>query len=192
MGLMVESGEWAEYRFFQELRRLDRVARYGASAASSGVSPSSLALPSDDQVALGRRVEVMAAEILGERGHTAYLTSHKRAWDLSVGGARVEVKGARWDGRRYQAAIRNHQADVVLMACLDDGALAHRGAGDDGVAGWFVIPAAAVGGRRNLAIWSRDPLQYIGRWTRWLEAWDVVDEAVAAAGPYVQLRLLEV
>jgi hypothetical protein len=180
--LWVGSCEWLEYRFHQELRRFDRVARFGTP---------SLALPlggggeRDDRMVVGRRVETLAAELLADRGYPVQLTSHKKAWDLYAGGAHVEVKAARWHpspkGGRYQVAIRNHRADLVLMACV----------GEDGqVWAWFVIPGQAIGHRRNLAIWSVDPRAYGGQWAPYLEAWDIADRVIAAAGPFPAQLLL--
>jgi hypothetical protein len=91
----------------------------------------------------------------------------------------VEVKAARWHpaprGGRYQVAIRNHRADLVLMACVGE---------DDQVWAWFVIPKVAIGRRRNLAIWSVDPRAYSGRWAPYLEAWYIADQVITAAGPF--------
>jgi hypothetical protein len=47
-----------------------------------------------------------------------------------------------------------------------------------------VIPREAIGQRRNLAIWSMDPRAYSGRWATFLEAWDIADRVIAAAGPF--------
>jgi hypothetical protein len=172
--LGIDSCEWVEYRFHQELRRFDRVARFGTPSASSPDGNR------DDRMVVGRRVEAIAAELLADRGYPVQLTSHKKAWDLYAGGAHVEVKAARWHpalrGKgRYQVAIRNHRADLVLMACVGE---------DDQVWAWFVIPGQAIGHRRNLAIWSVDPRAYGGQWAPYLEAWDIADRVIAAAGPF--------
>ncbi len=187
--LQIDSCEWLEYRFHQELRRFDRVARFGSALTPAlryaPGTPSPLGRggrgvrAQDDRMVVGRRVEAIAAELLADRGYPVQLTSHKKAWDLYAGGAHVEVKAARWHaaprGGRYQVAIRNHRADLVLMACV----------GEDGqVWAWFVIPGEAIGRRRNLAIWSVDPRAYSGQWAPYLEAWDIADRVIAAAGPF--------
>lgn len=132
---------------------------------------------------LGRRVEALAAEALRERGHCVIMTSHKTAYDILAGGLRIEVKAARRyrnkRSGRYQAAIRNHRADLLIMACCD---------GTE-VSAWFIIPAAALEGQRNLAIWS-DPREYSGKWAPYLGRWDIADRAIKAAGPHpAQLTL---
>jgi hypothetical protein len=79
--LWVGSCEWLEYRFHQELRRFDRVARFGTPSAPSPDGKQ------DDRMVVGRRVEAIAADLLADRGYPVQLTSHKKAWDLYAGGA---------------------------------------------------------------------------------------------------------
>ena len=170
MELATRTSEWQEYRFHQHLRYLDQLARWAPWPAEKS---------EDDRMALGRRVEVLAAELLADRGYPVGLTPHKRGWDIQAGGARVEVKAARWyphrRGGRYQAAMHNGQADLVLFACVGEGCR---------VWAWFVIPGEAIGGRRNVSIWSMDPYAYAGQWAGYLERWDLADEVIGRAGPY--------
>lgn len=172
MELVTQTSEWLEHEFFQGLRRLDAVSRWAPWAADDEAA--------DDRKALGRRVERLAAELVADRGWPVCLTGDQRHWDLWAGGAKVEVKAARWypapsGGGRYQVMIRNGQADLFLVACVGD---------DEQVWAWFVIPARAVGARRNIAVTSPDPRAYQGRWARYLERWELVDEAAEAAGPF--------
>lgn len=157
--LITDSVQWLEFKFFQDLQRQQQAAKY--------------AKPQDNYTALGRRVEWLAADILADRGHPVHLTTHKCPWDLWCGGLKVEVKGARWKGHRYQAALRNQQADVVLLACIRG----HR------VVGWFILPQTALVDRSNIAIWTREPRKYGGRWAAYYNRWDVLDNLIRQAGP---------
>lgn len=172
MELVTRTGEWLEYEFFQGLRRLDAVARWARWASPPAEEP-------DDRKVMGRQVERLAADLIADRGWPVQMAGGNEAWDVWAGGAKVEIKAARWYtngeyGGRYQAMIRNGQADLVVMACVDD----------DQVWAWFLIPAAVIGKRRNIAISSLDPRAYQGQWARYLERWDLVDEVVEAAGAY--------
>jgi len=169
----IDFDEWTEQRFYNHLAHLDQVARFAPWPEAE----------TDDRMELGRRVETLAAEVLSERGHNVILTSHKAAYDILAGGLRVEVKAARRyphtnGGGRYQANVHN-RADLLVLACC-------RG---HEVMGWFIIPAAEIGRRRNLAIWS-EPEAYAGKWSTFLDRWDIADEAIQAAGPHpAQLTL---
>ncbi len=133
--------------------------------------------------AFGRWVERQAAEIVSLRGWPTAMTTHRAAFDLWAGGARLEIKAAHWDGHRYQAHIRPGQAaacDLLLLACCGHGC----------IVGWFVIPSAEIGDIVNLAITS-GPARYTGRWSTWFERWELVDCA-ARRGVYpAQLALFE-
>jgi len=152
-----------EHNFHRWLRRLDVISRWVPYRSGQ-----------DDRVAMARRVESIAADILSFRGHVVHLTTHTCPWDIWAGGAKVEVKAARWCVQRYQAAVRNHQADLLLLACVTK----------PGDLVWFVIPGRAVGQRRNLAIWSYNPSDYSGQWAKYLGAWDVADRIIERAGAY--------
>ena len=99
---------------------------------------------------------------------------HKEHFDLLAQGVRIEVKAAVWGGRQYLANMHDNQADIVVMACLDMcemGLVAPR---------FFVIPFDMVGGQRTITIKPRDPTGHVGRWMRYFEAWEIVDELVSA------------
>ena len=156
--------EFAEQRFFDHLARLDQLARWAPAPYHSQNWEST--------VSFGRSVEVLAAELLRDRGHQVAMTGHQDHHDLWVGGARVEVKSSRWDGARFQFNLRRSRADVYLLATV----------ADDVVLDWYVVPSEAIEGRRHVAIWNADPDAYHGRWASYRDAWELVDEAVREAG----------
>jgi hypothetical protein len=83
------------------------------------------------------------------------------------------------NGGRYQATIRNREADVLLFVAVN-GSDHH-----------FIIPMDAIGQRTQIAITSYDVTAYGGQWASYLEAWDVLQEAVKAAPPRpIQLSLI--
>jgi len=97
-------------------------------------------------------------------------------YDLWAGGARVEVKAARWKehargGGWYQADVRPSQEFDLLLFCAANG-----------TAHWYVVPCEAVGGRRTISVCSYRPEQSRGWLRRFLERWDVADEVVRSAG----------
>lgn len=129
---------------------------------------------------------------LHDRGLTdVHRTTDNAPFDLWVCGVRVEVKAARWEqrtpygkrgkGGRFQAHMRNHQADVIFFVAVN-------GRDHD-----FIIPQEAVGHRKTLEISSYDVSAYRGQWRPWLEAWDVLQGAIEATPDRPrQLQLLEV
>jgi len=155
-------GEWRDQAGVDYLRQIDRGARWSRPA---GHRPN--------LVAWGKRIEAIAATILADRGHQVNLTTHKASFDLWAGSLRVEVKASRWSGHRYQFNTRNG-CQLYLLACVGDGG---------GILGWFVVPARAVAGRANLAIWSKDPAAYHGQWSQYFERWSLADALIEAAGP---------
>lgn len=167
----INSCEWQEFVFFQSLWRIQMAWRWGRRDQ-----------PADDRMQLGRRVERLAAAILRERGALVSITSHKAHFDIQANGATVEVKAARWDGRRYQWNLRDSQAELYLLACVVDDCVAH----------WFIVPAAALDGRgRNLACWAEDPAYTTGWLARYLETWELADRAIDAGAHPWQLPLFE-
>ena len=78
------------------------------------------------------------------------------------------VKAARWHGLRYQAAIRNHKADLLLFACKTP----------VGALDWFVIPSDAYAGVSNIAVWTVDPSEHAGQWFDYYKAWWWVEAIV--------------
>lgn len=173
--LLSDSVQWQEYRFHQHLRWLDQLARWARPRNKQA-----------DCTAFGKRIETLAGDILADRGHSVHQTTYKAPFDLWAGGLKVEVKGAHWTAKqggkgRYQACIRNHRADVYLLACADGG---HQ------VVGWFIIPAEAIGDKANVTITHPDPGQYAGQWAQYYQAWDILDGLVRRAGEHPQqLRL---
>ncbi len=90
--------------------------------------------------------------------------------------ARIEAKLAQHSqdqkGRnRYQAAIYNHQADLLIFIARDKDGHDHP----------FIIPMSAVTPRRNISIWSRNPEDYSGQWAPYLNTWERLDQAIQAA-----------
>ena len=136
----------------------------------------------DKNLALARRAEAEIMQRAGQRGYRSAQTTHKAPFDLWIEGVRVEVKAATWreakNGARYQACIRQHQADILIFDCIN------------GTDHFFIIPMAEITPRRNIAVWSYDPADYSGQWTPYLEAWPLLDQAVSQAGADWQPPLL--
>jgi hypothetical protein len=164
--------DWAEHAFFQGMLAIERAWRYGSRNEVGGT---------DDTMQLGRRVEQLAADLLAGRGAIVSLTRHKEHFDIQANGAHIEVKSARWDGRRWQWNMRASQADVYLLACVADNLIQD----------WFVIPADAIEDRRHVAIWNADPASYAGQWAAYHEAWDLIDRAIAEGAHPWQMPLLQ-
>ena len=85
-------------------------------------------------------------------------------------GARISLFNQAIAGSRYQYDVRHHdKADIFLLIARN---------GQD----WpFVIPAADIAPRRNIAVWSVCPDRYRGRWAEYLNAWDHLHQAIAGA-----------
>ncbi len=133
----------------------------------------------DPRRELADQVEMMVADLLVGQGYFCVPTRHKEHFDLLVEGIRVEVKAANWDGKKYTCQLRNNQADVLVWGCFNS------------AAHWFVIPFGEVAGRSALKISQHDPREYVGRWTRWYGAWNVIGELVAAGCNVWQPALME-
>ena len=118
--------------------------------------------------------------ILTGRGYRVSRTKAGSPFDLWVEGARVEVKAARWHEPpgRYQAAIRNHAADVLIFDCINGDHHLH------------IIPMPAVDPHRSIAVWSYDPAKSGGQWVQFLEAWNELEKVIEAANHTWQLPLL--
>lgn len=128
-------------------------------------------------VPFAKEIELLVRSELRRQGYRVKWTGFNEPFDLLVDGRlRVEVKGARVaykaDRRnyRYQARVRNTDADVLVMVCVDE----------DGCNHFFVIPAEQIQ-TGNLSIANRDPASYGGRWSDFYGAWDRVKEALASA-----------
>ena len=135
----------------------------------------------DHRNPLARYMVRYVRDKLTERGHIVAGMRHKAAFDLCDQGVRIEVKVSRWDDRenRYEVNLRDNDADVLVFGCLD------------GDLHCFVIPFDQVAGKTVIKITSHDPVDYMGQWMRWYEAWDVIDELVAAGRNAWQPELLE-
>ena len=126
-------------------------------------------------VAMEREVQNRLADL----GYVVTGTSHKAHFDLLVCGVRVEVKASVWSGARYGAALRDSDADVLVLGCL----------GAD--LRFFVIPFDQVRGLSYLKITSRDPANYKGRFAPFLGAWGVIEQAVQSGVNAWQMSLFE-
>jgi hypothetical protein len=130
------------------------------------------------QRAAERQAVAFVRRELQKRGLHVALTVKNAPFDAWVGveptgpAFRLEIKGATWTANRYQAAIRNHTADLLIWDCING---SHHP---------FIIPMAAIRPRRNVAVWSADPAAYGGRWAEFLDAWQYVDRALTEARPH--------
>lgn len=122
----------------------------------------------DPRRVLARQVERAVRDRLERLGFTVSKTFHQCSYDLLVNGIRVEVKAARWDGRRYECNLRSNDADVLVFACID------------GDTHFFVLPFDQVKGKTVIKITQHDPRDFLGSLIRWYEAWDIIDDLVRA------------
>jgi hypothetical protein len=124
-----------------------------------------------------RRVEKRAVDLVVELarglGYRVNFTVKNSSFDLWIEGARTEVKGSTWKeskgGSRYQAAIRNHDCDLLIFDCIN---------GTDHL---HFIPSQAIGQRKNIAVWSYAPEDSTGLWRPYLEQVDYLHQAIQAA-----------
>jgi hypothetical protein len=133
---------------------------------------------------MGKADKVFANEIcrevrqrLIERNYTVRFTGDNDHFDLWCNGARIEVKASRYTAQGYRFNMRSNDADVLILACQNS--RLH----------FFVIPFGLVRGKCYVKIPSHDPEQYVGMYTCFFEAWEVVDEAVARSPERYQLAL---
>ena len=134
--------------------------------------------------AVEKAAEDAIVAMLRRAGYTVEKTSYKAPFDLFVNGVRVEVKGATWHNRRnhhskgrYQARIHNHEFDILILDCING---SHH---------FFVIPNPAIFPRKHIEIPSYDVAEYTGHLKPYLEAWEVLQEAVEALQRNYQLSL---
>ncbi len=125
---------------------------------------------------VAKKARYVAADLIRQQG---YRVSHGVSGKLWVTDgqrvAQVEAKLARHGrdqrGRdRYQAAIYNHAADVLIF-------IARNEEGDYP----FIIPMSDITPRRNISIWSRNPEDYSGQWAPYLNDWERLEQAIQAA-----------
>lgn len=69
------------------------------------------------------------------------------------------MKTSRWDGQRYQFALRGSDADLLVLVCWN------------GAPHCYVIPFRLAKRLTFIKITSRDPAQYAGQWARFYEDW---------------------
>lgn len=148
-------------RLHQQALELERQARFARFIS-----------PRDYRKLARRGVDVVIA-LAHELGYRVNVTVNNSPFDLWIEGCRVEVKASEWyeNGRsgRYQAALRNHQCDLLVFDCVN---------GTDHL---HFIPQAALGQRRNIAVWSYDPAQSGGLWRPYLEEPMYLHQAIQAA-----------
>lgn len=158
MALQVTEADLA--RFFQRIRQEQQRARFARRDA-------------DPRRVLAGRIEQQVKARLEALGYRVSKTGHNERWDLWCEGVRLEVKASHWPGR-YQANLRGNDADLLVLACVNDGV------------SFFVIPWGEVAGQRGLTIRAEEPARTMGRWARYYEAWELVGELVAnpPAGPW--------
>lgn len=127
-------------------------------------------LPSrpDPRRVLAHRVERMVAWRLDALGWKTIKQHHNAPFDLLAtrGGVsiRIEVKASIWDGGRYQAQLRSNDADVLIIGCINEGI------------SFLVIPFAVVKGQHVVTVRWEHPGEYAGKFSNWIEAWDVLDD----------------
>jgi hypothetical protein len=156
---MIDDPAYTLYQMHRRFRDAQQRARFVFSRARSD----------DPRKELAGMAEHAALTLLQAMGYRVTRCGYNAAFDLWVEGARVEVKAATWSGGRYQAQIRNHDADLLLFCCQTP----------DGSLEWFVIPAWAYAGVSNIAVWTRKPAAYGGQWCEYYRAWWFVDATVS-------------
>jgi len=133
--------------------------------------------PMDERRALANSAEREAIVRLLLDGYTVHRMPHNARYDVLLDyRVRCEVKCSRWtpsarrNRGRFQMCYHN-AADVVLWLLANTGT-------------WFVLPVAALGNRRNVAIFTRTPdaiRDYTGQWAQYRGAWPVLAELVHQA-----------
>lgn len=111
----------------------------------------------------------VAEENLRRRHKLVIRAGHSVHPDLVVAGCLlVKIRASLWVAHahgagRYQFSTRQ-KADLYVLVCVSTGGHA------------FVIPGHIIGDRTSIAIWSRDPTEYTGRWKPYLNRWSCVQE----------------
>lgn len=123
--------------------------------------------------AVERRAVDKVWDLAKSLGYRVNPTTKNAPFDLWIEGCKVEVKASKWyegkKGGRYQAAIRNSQCDLLIFDCIN---------GTDHL---HFIPSPAIGGRRNIAVWSYAPEESTGQWRPFLEEVQFLHTAIEAA-----------
>lgn len=131
-----------------------------------------------DHCPLARDAEAKVAQFIQQLGyHVAPTVANSPfdlwAWSDNGGAARIEVKISLYNPwgstGRYQAAIRNHEHDLVIFIARN---------GRD----WpFILPALVVP-PKNLTIWTKCPADS-KPYRPYLEAWDILHQVIATHRP---------
>lgn len=140
-----------------------------------------LAVAPADRKQFAHEDESAIIDRLRAAGHFAVRSAPNAHYDLVVDGLRVEVKTAALSGGRYQANLRNNDADVMIFVC-------HDGLADF----YFVIPFERVRGLTHIEIRNADPNAYRGWMAAWRDAWHIIDQYIARGLNHWQPALLEV
>ena len=154
--MLTDDPNYVLHRLHQRYRKFQQRARYSRARSD------------DPRKELAGRVEHLALATLHRMGYRVSRCGYNDPWDLWCNGARIEVKGSTWSGRRYQAAIRNHRADVLLFGCQPP----------NNELVFFVIPVRAYAHTRNIAVWTEDPAMYDGQWAEYYQAWWYLDATI--------------
>lgn len=123
-----------------------------------------------DRKPFAREVEAAIANRLRDAGYSVSRSGANAHFDLLVDGLRIEVKASALSDRRYQAALRSNDADVLILCCRNT----------DGEDYFFVIPFDDVRGLTHIKISQPDPLAYTGRFRDRLDDWSLIDRYIAA------------
>jgi hypothetical protein len=100
-------------------------------------------------------------------------------FDLLIDGLRIEVKAAALSHRRYQAALRRNDADVIIFVCRDADQIDH----------YFIMPFDRVRGLTHIEIRNPLPCAYRGWMAPWRDAWHLIDRLIAIHTNHWQLSL---
>lgn len=161
--------DWEERAILQRLRQEQRQREAAAKFGNQERLRQYLQAARDERRVIRHLRRLLAVSV--------HQTTHNAPFDAWVSSVRVEIKCARWSAvsRRYQAAIRNCEADILLFDAIN------------GRDHFFVVPMAAVGRRRTFEIYSYNVNHYKGQWAGYLEAWPLLRQTIAAAPRPVQL-----
>lgn len=132
-----------------------------------------------DRKPFAREVESSIANRLRADGYSVIRSNANDHYDLLVNGLRVEVKAAALSDRRYQAALRSNDADVLILCCRAPSPMGD-GRGEGVTDHYFVIPFDDVRGLTHIKISQPDPLAYTGRFRDRLDDWSLIDRYIAA------------
>lgn len=157
--------------------RFHRLAAQEAQRAKYLLQHANMPHEEDARRRLARDAEDAVADRLRAKGFFVTRAAPNAHFDLLVNGLRVEVKASTWSGRRYQANLRDNDADALVFVCKN------------GKLHFFVMPFDRVKGLTVIKVTQEEPADYIGRWSSYLEAWPIVDDLIAKSINYWQKPL---